>query len=219
MTIQVSAFPWVPSFAQGFVRDLRVRWALEEAGLPYEVALVDPQTKASDAYLEWQPFGQVPAYRDDDVEIFESGAIVLHIAEKSEALAPKDPAGRANVAAWVIAALNSIEPFSANYASTPVFFAGEPWVEGYQAAMWPRLDNRLAALSRSMKGRKWLLGDRFSAADIIMVTVLRELVENGVLKRYPVLDSYRERGEARPAFAKAMEDQLATFRAHTPENA
>lgn len=219
MSIQVSAFPWVPPFAQGFVRDLRVRWALEEAGIPYEESLVDPATKTSDAYLKWQPFGQVPAYRDEDVEIFESGAIVLHIAEKSEALSPKDPAGRANVTAWVIAGLNSIEPFSANYASTPVFYAGQPWVEGFTAAAKSRLESRLDALSRVLEGHNWLIGDRFTAADIIMVTVLRELVECGVLAEFPVLDAYRVRGEARPAFGRAMEAQLGTFRAHAPESA
>jgi len=218
MTIQVSAFPWVPSFAQGFVRDLRVRWALEEADLPYEVSLVDPATKASDAYLHWQPFGQVPAYRDKDVEMFESGAIVLHIAEKSEILAPRDPGGRANVITWVIAALNSIEPFSANYATTPVFFAGEPWVEGFMAVAKSRLEGRLAGLSKVLEGRDWLVDDRFTAADIIMVTVLRELVEDGLLAQFPVLDAYRKRGEARPAFGRAMEAQLSTFRAHAPKS-
>jgi glutathione S-transferase len=219
MTIQVSAFRWVPSFAQGFVRDLRVRWALEEAGLDYEESLVGPETKVSDAYRRWQPFLQVPAYRDDQVEMFESGAIVLHIAEKSPSLAPSDPAGRANVSAWTIAALNSIEPHVANYASTPVFYAGQPWVEGFRAAMRPNLEKRLSSLSNVLDGRDWLVGDRFTAADIVMVTVLRELVDCGVLAGYPVLDAYRQRGEARPAFARAMEAQLSTFRAHAPKDA
>ena len=106
MTIEVSAFRWVPPVAQGYVRDLRVRWALEEAGLAYEAALVDPQILASPSYRTWNPFGQVPAYRDDSVELFESGAIVLHIAAKSEALAPRDEAGRLRVMSWVIAALS-----------------------------------------------------------------------------------------------------------------
>src|SRR5258708_2823418 len=108
MTINLTAFRWVPSFAQGYVRDLRIRWALEEAGLTYDVTLIDPQVQASASYRQWQPFGQAPAYRDEAVEMFESGAIVLHIAEKTEALAPRDPAGRARVTTWVIAALNSI---------------------------------------------------------------------------------------------------------------
>jgi glutathione S-transferase len=219
MAIQVSAFPWVPPFAQGYVRDLRVRWALEEAGMDYEEALVSPETKVSDSYRRWQPFRQVPAYRDDEVEIFESGAIVLYIAEKSEALAPKNPAGRAKVSAWTIAALNSIEPHAASYVTTPVFFPGEPWVDGYQAATWPRLEERLSSLSDVLRDHDWLVEDRFTAADIIMVTVLRELVDSGILARFPVLDAYRQRGEARPAFSRALQAQLKTFRDHTPENA
>ena len=117
MTIQVSAFRWVPPFAQGYVRDLRVRWALEEAGLPYEAELIDFDIKNSQAYRRWQPFAQVPAYRDDEVELFESGAIVLHIAGRSEVLAPREPEGRARVTQWVIAALNSIEPFTMELAA------------------------------------------------------------------------------------------------------
>ena len=115
MTIQVSAFKWVPPFAEGHVRDLRVRWALEEAGLPYEAVLIDQDGKNTPAYRAWQPFGQVPAYRDDEVELFESGAIVLHLASRSEALAPADAAGRARVATWVLCALNTLEP---DFAST-----------------------------------------------------------------------------------------------------
>ena len=110
MTIEVSAFRWVPPFAQGYVKDLRVRWALEEAGLTYETRLVG-QSPPEDSYRRWQPFGQVPAYRDDHVELFESGAIVLHIASMSDALAPRDEAGRGRATSWVIAALNSVEPF------------------------------------------------------------------------------------------------------------
>lgn len=114
MTIHVTAFRWVPSFVQGYVKDLRVRWALEEAGLPYEVTLIDPQVQASQSYRKWQPFGQVPAYLDEEVELFESGAIVLHIAGKSETLAPIDTAGRARTISWVMAALNSVEPHAQN---------------------------------------------------------------------------------------------------------
>ena len=114
MTIQVTAFRWVLPFAQGYVRDLRVRWALEVAGLPHEAMLIDPQVQASDSYRQWQPIGQVPAYKDGEVEMFESGAIVLHLAAKSEALTPWDAASRARVPTWVIAALNSVEPHAQN---------------------------------------------------------------------------------------------------------
>lgn len=106
----IVAFKWVPDFARGFVRDLRLRWALEEAGIPYEVELIDGETQKSDLYLKWQPFGQVPAFRDGEVELFESGAIILHIATTSKALGPTDQAAQAKIAAWVFAALNSIEP-------------------------------------------------------------------------------------------------------------
>jgi len=129
MTIQVTAFRWVPPFAQGYVRDLRVRWALEEAGLPYEATLIGPEVQASESYREWQPFGQVPAYRDDQVEMFESGAIVRHIAAKSEALAPRGVEGRARVTTWVLAALNSVEPHVQNLIHLDVFHAGEAWTK------------------------------------------------------------------------------------------
>src|SRR3954468_16272355 len=132
MTIQVAAFRWVPPFAQGFVRDLRVRWALEEGGLPYGAVLFDQDSKNTPDYRAWQPFGQVPAYRDGEVEIFESGAIVLHIARRSEILAPRDEAGFARVVTWVIAALNSVEPSVTNLGGLDVFYAGQSWTEGYR---------------------------------------------------------------------------------------
>jgi glutathione S-transferase len=199
MTIQVSAFCSVPEIAQGYVRDLRVRWALEEAGLPYEAVLIDHEEKNAESYRAWQPFGQVPAYRDDEVEMFESGAIVLHIAEKSEALCPRDKAGRARVMTWVIAALNSIEPF----VFSLLFFNGEGAGEA--------LDRRLSALEQRLAGQDFL-EDRFTAGDIIMSTTLRELTRSGVLARYPALVAYVERCTARPAFARALEAQMKPFR-------
>ncbi|HRD28051.1 MAG TPA: glutathione S-transferase family protein [Caulobacter sp.] len=215
MTATVTAFKWVPPFAQGFVRDLRIRWALEEAGLPYAVELIGPETTASEAYRQWQPFGQVPAWRDDEVEIFESGAILIHLAGKSEALAPQDPAGLARVTTWIVSGLNSVEPFAQNLATLDSFHAGQPWVEGYRPVARGALEKRLTSLSKWLGDKDWLEG-RFTAADIIMVTVLRELVACGILKDFPRLDAYRQRGEDRPAFRKAMADQLATFREHEP---
>jgi len=179
------------------------------------VVLVDPKIQASPSYREWQPFGQVPAYRDDDVEMFESGAIVLHIAEKSEALAPRDPAGRARVATWVIAALNSIEPHAQNLVNLDSFYAGQPWIEGRRPSAQALLDSRLASLSAWLGDKDWLEG-RFTAGDIVMVTVLRELVDCGALARFPNLDDYRRRGEARPAFTRAMDAQMQTFRENAP---
>ncbi len=215
MTITLTAFRWVPPFAQGYVRDLRIRWALEEAGLPYAVTLVDPQVQASDSYRQWQPFGQVPAYRDDAVEMFESGAIVLHIAEKSEALAPRDEAGRARVATWVIAALNSIEPHAQNLVELDAFRAGEAWTVDRRPQAEAMLTDRLTKLSAWL-GAKDYLESRFTAGDLIMTTVLRELVDCGVLARFPTLDALVRRCQARPAFGRAMEAQLQTFRENAP---
>jgi len=215
MTIRLSAFRWVPPFAQGYVRDLRVRWALEEAGLPYAVTLVDAEVQASASYRRWQPFGQVPAYKDDRVEMFESGAIVLHIAAMSEALAPRDEAGRARVMTWVIAALNSIEPHAQALIELDAFPAGEAWTKERRPQAEAMLDRRLAALGAWLGGKDYLEG-RFTAGDLIMTTVLRELVDCGALARFPALDAYRRRCEARPAFGRAMEAQMQTFRDNAP---
>jgi glutathione S-transferase len=215
MNIQVSAFRWVPPFAQGYVRDLRVRWALEEAGLPYEAALVDQEILKSQGYRQWQPFGQVPAYRHDGLAMFESGAIVLHIAAKSEALTPRDEAGRARVTTWVIAALNSVEPEVMNLVDIDVFHAGEAWTMERRPQVVAMLEKRLAALDAWLDGKDHLEG-RFTAGDLIMTTVLRGISDPDILARFPVLDAYRQRCEARPAFGRAMEAQLAPFRENAP---
>ena len=205
MPIEVSAFRWVPPFAQGYVRDLRVRWALEEAALTYQAALVDQQACTSAGYRQWQPFGQVPAYRDGDVELFESGAIVLHIAAKSEALAPADDAGRARTTSWVVAALNSVEP----YAQMLIH------LKESRAQAESLLNRRLEPLSAWLDGKDYLEG-RFTAGDLMMTAVLRELVASGTLARFPVLDAYRKRCEARPAFGRALEAQMQVFRDNAP---
>ncbi|HEY7688176.1 MAG TPA: glutathione S-transferase family protein [Dongiaceae bacterium] len=215
MTIHVSAFRWVPDFAQGYVRDLRVRWALEEAGLPYEATLIDPEIQKSAGYRHWQPFGQVPAYRDGEVEMFESGAIVLHIAAKSEKLSPRDPAGRARVATWVLAALNSVEPEIAELITLDVFHAGEAWTKERKPQAEKAVEGKLAGLSAWLGGKDYLEG-RFTAGDLMMTTVLRMLTESGVLERFPALDAYRRRCEARPAFGRALEAQMKPFREFAP---
>jgi glutathione S-transferase len=215
MTACVSAFRWVPPFAQGFVRDHRVRWAHEEIGRPYDTHLVDSEILNSPDYRAWQPFGQVPAYRDGDLELFESGAIVLHIARSSEILAPQD-AGFARVVAWVIAALSSIEPSVQNFANLDSFHAGAPWVAGYRPVAEAALRRRLTALAAWLEGRSYLEG-RFTAADIMMATVLRELEDSAILADYPVVDAYLQRCLARPAWHRALDTQLATFRANAPE--
>ena len=216
MTTQITAFRWVPEFAQGYVRDLRLRWALEEAALPYEVVLVDPEIMASAEHRQWQPFGQVPAYRDEAVEMFETGAILIHLADKSEALAPADPAGRAKVMSWVVAALNSIEPHAQNLVNLDTFFAGQAWTTERRPSARVLLDSRLTSLSTWLADKDYLEGT-FTAGDIAMHTVLRELVDCGALLPFPNLEAYRARCEARPAFARAMEGQMATFRDNAPD--
>lgn len=215
MTIQLTAFRWVPPFAQGYVRDLRIRWALEEAGLPYEEVLIDGEVQASPGYRHWQPFGQVPAYRDEAVEMFESGAVVLHIADKSEVLAPREAAGRARVSTWVLAALNSIEPHAQNRLTWDGPQAGEAWAKEQCGKADAMIDGRLASLAAWLGDKDYLEG-RFTAGDLIMTTVLRELVDCGVLARFPTLDAYVRRCEARPAFGRAMEAQMRTFRENAP---
>jgi glutathione S-transferase len=208
--ITVSAFRWVPPFARGLVRDLRVRWALEEAGLPYTVTLIGPQDQTSAEYRQWQPFGQVPAYAQDGVEMFESGAIVLHIAEQSEALMPADVAGRARVKTWLIAALNSIEPAVQQLVEIDLFHAEEEWTKQRRPQVEDFVNRRLTALAAWLGERDYLEG-RYTAADLLMAAVLRNLRHTDLLARYPTLKAYCERCEARPAFQKALRDQLADF--------
>jgi len=208
--IKLSAFRMVPALAQGLVRDLRVRWALEEAGLSYQEMLIGPQDQATPAYRALQPFGQVPAIATDDLELFESGAIVLHIAEKSGVLMPADPKGKARTVAWVFAALNSVEPAIQNLAELDLFHAGESWVPARRPKMLDRVHQRLDALEQWLGGRDYLEG-RFTAGDLMMVTVLRILRHTDIVSGRPLLSGYMERCEARPAFRKAMADHLRPF--------
>lgn len=213
--ITISAFRWVPPFAQGLVRDLRVRWALEEAGLPYEVRLIGPQEQKSDDYRALQPFGQVPTYEDDDMKLFESGAIVMHIAETSEALMPRDANGRARARTWMFAALNTLEPQVQQLAAIDLFYPAEEWAKARRPGVEQMVRKRLDELQVSMKGRDYL-EDRFTAGDLLMVTVLRNLRQTEILKEYPALSAYRERCEARPAFARALAAQMAPFAKNAP---
>lgn len=216
--ITVSAFRWVPPFARGSVRDLRVRWALEEAGLPYTAKLIGPQDQASVEYREWQPFGQVPAYTQDGLEMFESGAIVLHIAEQSEALMPTDAAGRARVQAWLFAALNSIEPAVQQLAEIDFFHVGEDWTQQRRPQVEDFVRMRLTALSAWLGERDYLEG-RYTAADLLMTTVLRGLRHTDLLvAQFPVIEAYRLRCEARPAFQRALDAQLGDFVDQPPAN-
>jgi glutathione S-transferase len=213
--IKVSAFRWVPPFAQGLVRDFRVRWALEEAGLRYEERVIGREDQGSESYRELQPFGQVPTYEEGELALFESGAIVLHVAERSDALMPSDPIGRARMTTWMFAALNTLEPHIQNLAEIDLFHPNEEWAKLRRPAVVAAVQARLKALSDWLDGRDFL-EDRFTAADLLMTTVLRILRHTDLLSRLPTLEAYRLRCEARPAFQKAMADHLALFAEHAP---
>ena len=171
----VTAFKWVPPFAEGMVRDFRVRWALEETGLAYEDRLLGFEDTDTPEYREWQPFGQVPAYRDGTVQMFESGAIVLWIAQSSDQLMPADPASRAMVMTWMFAALNSVEPSVSELSGIDLFHTDEAWTRERRPQVETRVRQRLAALQTALGDRPWLVEGRFSAADILMTHVLRAL--------------------------------------------
>lgn len=216
--ITVSCYDWVPDFAKGHVRDLRVRWALEEAGIPYQSKPIDHIEKNSLEYRSWQPFSQVPAYDDGEVRMFESGAIVLEIAEKSEALMPSDPKGRARTKTWVLASLNSIEPYIFGYNVAAIFNSEAPWSPGARAAFEGMLKKKLSDLSQWLQGREWL-EDRFTAGDLMMAAALRSVAEYDFFKADPVLSAYYQRCIARPAFQRALAAQMADFTGEAPQQA
>ena len=212
--IILTAFRWVPPFAQGLVRDLRVRWALEEAGMPYREKLIGPGDQASAAYRALQPFGQVPAIESGDLKLFESGAIVIHVAEGSEALMPPDANGRARASAWIFAALNSVEPHVQNLAEIDLFNAGQSWAAARRPAAVEMVQKRLDAVEGWLGDRSYL-EDRFTAADLMMTTVLRILRHTDIMSERPALQAYQARCEARPAFQRALADHLKPFAAKT----
>jgi len=209
--ISITALNSVPDFAKGLVRDLRIRWALEEAGLPYQVNLISHEEKLTPSYRALQPFSQVPSYCDDDVVLFESGAIVLHVARNSAALLPADEAGRARAMAWVFAALNSVEPFIMGLVDVDIFSREEPWAEESRPHWEAMVKKRLSDLAERLNGRDWL-EDRFTAGDLMMATVLRILRHTDLVTSDPTLAPYLARCEARSAFQKALADQLASFK-------
>jgi glutathione S-transferase len=210
--IKLTAFRSLPPFAQGLARDFRVRWALEEARIPYEEWLIGPEDQATAAYRTLQPFGQVPAIEAGELKLFESGAIVLHIAERCEALAPSDAHGLARTKAWMFAALNSVEPAVQNLAELDLRYAGEAWAAERRPKAVEAVQKRLAALEHSLVGRDYL-EDRFTAGDLLMTTVLRILRHTDIVSGRPTLRAYQERCEARPAFQKAMADHLKPYQA------
>jgi glutathione S-transferase len=210
--IKLTAFRSLPLFAQGLARDFRVRWALEEARIPYEEVLIGPKDQASAAYRALQPFGQVPVFEADELKLFESGAIVLYIAERSEALAPSDAHGLARTKMWMFAALNSVEPAVQNLGVLDLFHAGEAWAAERRPTAVEAVQKRLAALEDWLSGRDYL-EDRFTAGDLLMTTVLRILRHTDIVSGRPALQAYEQRCEARPAFQKAMADHLRPYQA------
>jgi glutathione S-transferase len=213
--ITVTAFKWVPPFAQGLVRDLRVRWALQEAGLPYQVRLIGFEDQATPAYRAQQPFGQVPVLEEDGLVLFESGAIVLHVAERSEALLPADPAGRERARAWVFAAINSMEPAFDGIGDIDLFHPDEDWAKARRPQAEEAVLDRLDKLAAWLGDRDYL-EDRFTVGDLMMTTVLRNLRHTDLVQRFLNLDAYKQRCEARPAFQRALAEQMATFEQHAP---
>jgi glutathione S-transferase len=205
----ITTFGWVPEFARGFVRDMRPRWAFEEVGQPYAVNLIaDSKTPE---HRRFQPFGQVPTYQDDEVAIFESGAIVLRIAERGGKLIPRDPAPRMRALQWLTAALNSVEPYVMALAVNDLFEADREWSKARHGKVVDDLRTRLGDLEAALGRNAWLDGDEFTVGDLMMISVLAGLRGNPLLTDFPLLAGYVARGESRPAHRKAMADHMATF--------
>src|SRR4051812_1093775 len=214
--IEISAFKWVPDFAQGLVRDLRIRWALEEIESPYRVRLLDALHPRPPEYFCEQPFGQVPSYKDDEVELFESGAILIHLGLKHKQLLPADQAGRMRGIAWLIAALSSVEPTILPMLLLNITSKGEAWTDEARPKFVERITSRLKCVSDALGEKEWL-EDRFTIGDLMMVTVLRQLRGTGILDGFPNVAALVKRGEERPAFQRALADQLAVFEVNQPQ--
>ena len=208
----ITAFKQSPDEGQGLARDMRVRWALEEVGQPYDVRLVTFDEMKEPAHLALHPFGQIPTYEDGDLGLFESGAIILHIAERHAGLLPEDGNERARAIMWMFAALSTVEPPIVDLEMAQLVEAGKPWYEARLPMLEERIRVRLGQLSRSLGTAPWLEGV-FSAGDLMMVLVLRRLEGTGLLEEFPNLCAYSARGQARPAYRRAFEAQFAVFRA------
>jgi glutathione S-transferase len=212
MTVTITAFERSPDGGKGLARDMRVRWALEEVGQPYDVRLLSFAAMKEPAHLALHPFGQIPTYEDDDLFLFESGAIVLHIAERHAGLLPDDTNARARAIAWMFAALDTVEPPIFERALATILERDEPWYEQRLRVLEDNIRKRLGGLSCRLGDADWLDG-AFSAGDLLMVTVLRRLHGSGIPDAYPNLSAYAARGEARPAFKRAFDAQRAAFTA------
>jgi glutathione S-transferase len=212
MSPTITAFKHSPDRGKGLARDMRVRWALEEVGQPYDVRLVSFSEMKEAAYRALHPFGQIPIYQEGDLALFESGAIVFHIAERHAGLLPDDVNGRARAITWMFAALNTVEPPIVDRSMAVLLEREKTWYEERLPILEHRVRDRLNELSSRLGDADWLEGE-FSAGDLLMVTVLRRLNGSGILEEYPNLSAYVARGEARPAYKRAFDDQLAVFTA------
>jgi glutathione S-transferase len=210
MTVTITAFESSPDEGQGLARDMRVRWAFEEVGQAYDVRLVSFKAMKEPAHLRLHPFGQIPTYEESGLALFESGAIILHIADAHAGLLPGDPNARARAIAWMFAALNTVEPPIVEVEAAEYLEGDKPWYEERLPLLHDRVRTRLDQLVDRLGGSDWLDGG-FSAADLLMVTVLRRLEGSGILDDYPTLCAYIARGEARPAYQRAFAAQLAVF--------
>jgi len=211
----ITAFDWVPWFARGQVRDLRVRWALEEVEQDYHVRYLPQGTQKQPPHRMLQPFGQVPTYEQGGLTLFESGAIVLHIAEAHGGLLPSETEARSRAIEWMFAALNTVEPPISDYAIATLFENHEPWSEPRLPSILARISERLDELSRRLAESEWLDGD-FSGGDLLMIAVLRQLKGSPLESTHANLGFYVARGEARPAFQRALAAQMAGFTAEPP---
>ena len=208
MTITITAFERSPDGGKGLARDTRVRWALEEVGQPYDVRLVSFRAMKEPAHLALHPFGQIPTYEEGDLALFETGAIVLHVAERHGGLLPTDADARARAIAWMFAAVNTVEPPILDLATARILESNKPWAEERLPLVEDRIRTRLAQLAARLGHADWLDG-AFSAADLMMVSVLLRLRSSGLLDEHPPLAAYVARGEARPAYKRAFAAQLA----------
>ena len=208
MTITITAFEHSPDGGQGLARDTRVRWALEEAGQPYKVRLLSFRALKDPAHLALHPFGQIPTYEEGDLALFETGAIVLHIAERHAGLLPQDAKARARAITWMFAAVNTVEPPILELANAKLLERDKPWSKARQPLVEDRVRARMQQLSRRLGNSDWL-EDAFSAGDLMMVSVLLRLRSSGILDEYRNLAAYVARGEARPAYQRAFDAQLA----------
>jgi glutathione S-transferase len=215
MTPTITVFERSPDRGKGLARDMRVRWALEEVGQPYEVRLLSFTEMKEPAHRAHHPFGQIPTYEEGDLVLFESGAIVFHIAELHEGLLPDDANARARAIAWMFAALNTVEPPILDLSTAKVLEGAKPWYEQRLPIVEDRIRIRLGELSSRLGDLDWLDG-AFSAGDLMMVAVLLRLRPSGMLDEYPNLSAYVARGEARPAYKRAFEAQLAVFTGKPP---